>query len=267
VRDLCVSGQALCLMGNHEFNLIEKRHGRTSAKSSNGETIADMEARPRLWRPILEFFESLPLALELPDLRVTHATWNAGCIEELRPALREPSPDHLVAPEWAPLIHLHAPYHGGRLRPGVPEHRFVDEVCGPQWERSIEILLKGHEMEAPGPFQDNDGTWRDKVRAQWWLDGHPEVPRDRRVVFGHYWNMPPIEGRHDALAPPHPSGHPKLRAWFDDNHAHVEPRGCVRVPDHVKVVCIDYNGVTRAEGGRPCVGAYRYPDAEVVWST
>ena len=35
---------------------------------------------------------------------------------------------------------------------------------------------------------------------------------------------------------------------------------------HVDVVCIDSNGVTRA-GECACIGAYRYPEAEVVWST
>lgn len=59
---------------------------------------------------------------------------------------------------------------------------------------------------------------------------------------------------------------PKLRAWFDAHHQAVAPSGRMPVPEAVKTVCVDDNGVTRATGGRPCAGAYRYPEAEVVWA-
>ena len=68
VRGLCADGFALCLLGNHELNLIEWRHGRTKPKGSNRDTIQDIECRPELWNPVLDFFEGLPLALEFVDL-------------------------------------------------------------------------------------------------------------------------------------------------------------------------------------------------------
>ena len=71
--------------------------------------------------------------------------------------------------------------------------------------------------------------------------------------------MPPIPGKHGAFAPPFPSGHPELRAWFEDHHQDVAPSGRAKVPEQVETVCIDFNGVTRA-GERACIGAYRYPE-------
>lgn len=111
-------------MGNHELNLVEWRHERTDPKGSNKPTIADGEARRDLWEPVLDFFETLPLALELEDLRVTHAVWNQGCIEELR-GLGEPAASHPALPDWASLVLLHSPYEGGNHRPEVPFHQYV----------------------------------------------------------------------------------------------------------------------------------------------
>lgn len=56
-----------------------------------------------------------------------------------------------------------------------------------------------------------------------------------------------------------------MRAWLDEHHRAVQTAGRVAVPDAVQAVCIDYNGVARANGGRPCAGAYRYPEGEAIW--
>ncbi|MEL6185715.1 MAG: metallophosphoesterase [Myxococcota bacterium] len=267
VHTLWSRGDAVCLMGNHELNLVEWRHGRAAPKHSNVPTLEDVERRPEVWQPLLDFFETLPLAIETDTLRITHAVWNRGCVRTLEPALRAPDPSHPPHPDWVePWVRLHSPYRHGEFREGVPREPFVDETCGPQKEPALEILLKGHEMDSPEPFTDNDGRSRHRIRAEWWREGHPEVPQDRRIVFGHYWNMPPLPGRHEGFVSPHPSGHPKLRAWFDAHHAAVPRTGSVSVPAAVRAVCIDYNGVVRARGGRPCAGAYRHPEGEVVWA-
>lgn len=68
VRMLCVDGSALCLLGNHELHLVEWRHGVAASKESNRKTIDDIIARRERWDPVLDFFESLPLALEFESL-------------------------------------------------------------------------------------------------------------------------------------------------------------------------------------------------------
>ncbi|MEQ8976639.1 MAG: metallophosphoesterase, partial [Deltaproteobacteria bacterium] len=46
VADRCAEGRALCLLGNHELNLVEWRAGRTKPKASNRATIEQNESRP-----------------------------------------------------------------------------------------------------------------------------------------------------------------------------------------------------------------------------
>ncbi len=258
VKDLCERGGALCTMGNHELNLLEWRAGRTGPKHSNAPTIRSIEADRTRWDPVLDFFATMPLAIELPELRITHAVWHRGCFEALSGALSEPLDSN--ATEWAPHIALHSPYDGERFRSGVPTSRYPG-----QWEKALEVFLKGYESRAAEPFRDNDGVERSHVRCEWWRPEHADaIAPGPRVVFGHYWNMPPLEGVHDAFVPPHPSGHPRLRAWLEQYHADVPARGRCAVPAEVSAVCVDYNGVTRM-GARACIGAYRHPEAEVAW--
>ncbi len=261
VRHLCEGGTALCLMGNHEFNLLEWRHGRSGPKTSNRPTIEDVKARPARWAPVLDFFETLPVSLQLPDLRVIHAVWHRRCVAALEPVLRVPGPDGVDRGVWSTLIHLHSPYHMGRKRPGVPDGPFED-----QDEGAVEILLKGYEIRAEAPFRDNDGKLREFVRSEWWNEDGHNVPLDRRIVFGHYWNLPPVPGHHDAFVPPYPSGRPELRAWFERLLPALTASGVRRVPERVRAVCVDFNGVIRG-GGAACAAAYRHPEAEVVWAS
>ena len=261
VRDRCATGEHLCLLGNHEMNLIEWRRGRTGPKSSNRPTIAAVEANPTEWGPVLDFFESLPVAVELEDLRVIHAVWHRRAVEAVRGKLGMPSVQHPVSAIWSEAVALHAAYEGGRLRPGLSQADFEDQT-----DSALAVLVKGYESRVQDEFRDNDGALRDRVRTEWWKPEYTEVPTDKRTVFGHYWNMPPVSNRHDAFVPPHPSGHPDLRAWFNAHHAAVPDEGTVSVPQDVGAVCVDYNGITRV-GHRACVGAYRHPEAEVVWAT
>jgi hypothetical protein len=115
----------------------------------------------------LDFFESLPLVLEFDDLLFTHATWHLGCIAQLRDALGVESAEHRVHDRWRSHVALHAAFEGGALRQGVPTEIFED-----QWEKSLEIFVKGYESPADEPFVDNDGTLSDKVRTQWWRPEH-----------------------------------------------------------------------------------------------
>ena len=44
--------------------------------------------------------------------------------------------------------------------------------------------MKGYEIPAPEPFEDNDGKVRDMIRTTWWKDADPPVLRDDFRVFG-----------------------------------------------------------------------------------
>lgn len=260
VHMLSKRGIALCLLGNHEYNLVEWRYGRSKPKSSNRSTIESFEAQPQPWAEVLGFFRSLPVAIELPDLRVIHASWYRPAVDALASVLRMPSTDSPAPAEWAPLIALHAVYVGSELRPGIAQEPMPGQTATP-----LEIVIKGPESRVQVPFRDHDGALRHHIRTPWWNDETFDAPRDKRVVFGHYWNMPPLTDDGSQFAPPHPSGHPDLRAWIHAYRASVPDAGRVAVPDEVDAVCVDYSGLTEA-GRRACAGAYRYPEGEVIWA-
>lgn len=126
VRSLCEDGENLCLLGDHELNIVDWRRGRTGWNDSNLKTIAAIEAAPVRWAAILDFFETLPVAVELPDLRVTHAVWHQGCFDQLLPALQRPVAGHSLSSFWREAVRLHAPFEGGNLRQGLPSAPFPD---------------------------------------------------------------------------------------------------------------------------------------------
>lgn len=289
VMDLVRRGRAICLMGNHEYNLVAWRKLGRAPKKSNLSTITDIEERPERWAPVLEFFATLPLAIELPDLRIIHASWHHLAFDAVEPMLGRPTPQ-LDAEGLDPIyvleehIRLVSPFDQGTLVEGLP----AEPLLPPAGDLPHEILVKGFEAAAEQPFPDNEGVLRDAYRVPWWLDEHTEstswvgeggpwhaaegtVPRDKRTVFGHYWNVPPtLAGAHPwrGFAPPAPSGTPQLRTWIDamaDAFPRREMIAEVSVPEDTWAICVDYNSVAKGRGGG-CVGAYRYPDHRIVWA-
>lgn len=97
VRNMTDNQAALCLMGNHEYNAVgytmpieeqgvdsyvrphTTRHNRLIA-----ETLEQFAGYPEEWRSYLEWFQTLPLFLELPGFRVVHACWDQALIDEYK---------------------------------------------------------------------------------------------------------------------------------------------------------------------------------------
>lgn len=261
VLDLCARGRAVCLMGNHEYNLVATVLGLDPARPSNRTTLDDLAARPQRWEPVLQGLATLPLALELPGLRAIHAEWHSHCVNRCRQALA-PRPERL--PPWPSqlmaAVLLASPFTDSGLLPDLPQER-----SDPGGDRPHELLIKGHEEHAPESFLDSDGHQRTLQRACWWQGRRKHVPRDRTIVFGHYWNLPP---RADAplFAPPYASGHPSNLSWIERHLPDLPRSGSLDVPDRERFVCVDYNGLLK-HAATGCVGAYRWPEAEVVWTT
>jgi hypothetical protein len=256
VKCLVDEEKALCLLGNHEYNLVQWRRGRTRPKHSNSKTIEHVDANRSAWEPVLDFFETLPIALELPSVRVIHAVWHREAFEAVASALGTPKP-HPTWGSFASHVALGSPFDGDELRKELPEERHQ-----PSNDRLHELLIKGYEEPIDAPFFDVDGKERVNIRVCWWKDEREEIPRDKRTVFGHYWNVPPA-GPRPHFAPPHPSGHPALREWQAQAAERAPSTGRVRVPDEERFVCVDFNGVARP---RETVGAYRVDTREVVWA-
>ncbi|NBA94292.1 metallophosphoesterase [Pseudomonas sp. R5(2019)] len=97
VHDMVEAGQALCIMGNHEFNALGwttpalpdsgkqfvREHTPRHARLID-ETLTQFAHYPDDWRDFLGWFYELPLFLDAGRFRLVHACWDAGLIEPLR---------------------------------------------------------------------------------------------------------------------------------------------------------------------------------------
>lgn len=153
VRDLVESGLALCIMANHEYNMIcyhswvggdflrphNARHDKQVAVS-----LAAFDQYPAEWLSHLEWFKTLPLLLELPGLRVIHACWDQTKVERLK--------------ERLPNLRL------------TPEFLYESAQAGSEAHSLIEALLKGWEgiLPAGQSYRDAEGLIRTETRLRWW---------------------------------------------------------------------------------------------------
>ena len=154
VMQIVEQGNALAVMGNHEFNALGF-HTRTDSTSdwyrprtnkNIKQHLAFLEAyldKPDELHKVLEFFKTLPLWLDLGDIRVVHACWSADVMSRLKI-------DH----------------HASQLS---PELLRLGSQRGTQEYRDLELLLKGKELPLKnGSFKDKDGTERHEIRVRWW---------------------------------------------------------------------------------------------------
>lgn len=206
VRRMVDGGHALAVMGNHEFNAIAwylkdpvqdgeflRPHGGEVGlknRHQHAAFLAEVEGKPE-HKEVIDWFLTLPLWLELPELRVVHACWHPGHLSYLRAVLRPGNrlDDMLVA---------------AASRKGTSEYR------------AVETLLKGIEIPLPAgsSYRDDDGHERYNTRIRWWdsdaityrkaallpsesrrqltEEAIPDWARigtatDKPVFFGHYW--------------------------------------------------------------------------------
>ncbi len=217
VRRMVDAGAAQAVMGNHEFNAIawflpdpespgehlrkhySEKHGDKNRRQHEA-FLAEVEGKP-LHGELIDWFLSLPLFLELPDLRLVHACWHSLALDYLHPYL---TLDHRLRQET--------------MIPANREPKYDPERDSSTLTifKAVEMVLKG--IEAPLPasygFIDKDGHRRDRMRVRWWdneatdfrraamlsadelktlpncpVPPHVLVGHDggKPVFFGHYW--------------------------------------------------------------------------------
>ena len=198
VRNMIDAGEALSVMGNHEFNAIAYATQLTGSNAylrphseenkSSHQVFLDAYADDhQAYHDVIAWFKSLPLWLDFGDLRVVHACWDRAIIDRL----------------------------------GIPQltnDLLINASKKDTWEyEAIETLLKGKEVPLKDgvSFHDKDGNERHEIRVRWWdpsattyhaafmgpdharthipddeLDsdhlieyGHTEPP----LMLGHYW--------------------------------------------------------------------------------
>jgi len=207
VRRMVDAGSAQAIMGNHEFNAIawhtpdpqlngEHLRRRMGSKGDvnrmqHAAFLREVDGKPELHQDLVKWFMTLPLWLDLPDIRVVHACWHDGYMQMLKP--------HLTA--------------NNQL---TPELMVAASRAGRMEFLTVDGLTKGLEVELPDghSFKDKDEHVRHNVRIRWWeTQSHtyrdlalmPDAIRERLpaiplitdsrtpydnakpVFFGHYW--------------------------------------------------------------------------------
>ncbi|MEC5129556.1 metallophosphoesterase [Verrucomicrobiales bacterium BCK34] len=195
------NGQALAVMGNHEFNFVsymtpDDNGGYLRERSEKNtklvrETLQSFRGRESALADAVEWMKALPFFLELDGLRVVHASWVPEDIDFLRESSLEDEA-----------------FLSAANRKGTREYE------------AIEHVLKG--IEAPLPdgitLPDANGIERDSLRVKWWenLDGKSWraiafPPReDLSEEVAAFKEGAGVAGVYPADAPPLFIGHYKL---------------------------------------------------------
>ncbi|MEE3330418.1 MAG: metallophosphoesterase [Myxococcota bacterium] len=270
---LVESGNAQCVVGNHELNAL--RDDAKQYRSGEGwwygrdepgydSVVVERQEKERVFTP---FLRRLPAAVERADLRVVHACWHAPSIETVRTHqsvidcfhqqhqalvsvlgdLREKAARAIEASGYE----LRDRRNPDRPIPMIPELAAFDERN--QMGNAAKVVTSGIERTADEPFWAS-GKWRLVERLRWWdeFDGTP-------VVVGHYWRRYHTgrAGRHESDADLF--GELAADQWLGR---------------HRKVMCIDYSvGLRfqeRKQGREPsafdnCLAALRVPEWRLVF--
>ena len=178
VRSMVCEGSALCIMGNHEYNAIcyhtkdpdaplEYLRKHTAEKTKQHQQfLQEYMKDPKELEETIQWFQALPLWLDMGDFRVIHACWDQRSIDLI----------------GDPYLFKN-------------KKSLVDSVREPSdLFQATDCILKGKEFELPNDmsFKDNDGKERCHTRLRWWLQGVTDleslgmqIPKSRELIGCH----------------------------------------------------------------------------------
>ncbi len=151
VRSMIESGSALSVMGNHEFNAISyaskhpktkqylRAHSETNLKQHKA-FLNSFSSLQEHYYEIIDWFRTLPLWLDLGDLRVIHACWDGALINALGSS-------------------------------ALTESLLVKASDKSNAEyQAIETLIKGKQVSLANgwSYYDEDSNPRKSMRVRWW---------------------------------------------------------------------------------------------------
>ncbi len=169
VKSMIDAKTALSVLGNHEYNAIcmntldangnyLRSHSDKNLRQHK-ETIDAFRDYPDEWKMYVEWFRELPIFIELPEIRIIHATWDFELIKFIK----------------------------NRIPSLCINEQFIQQtnIKGTKEHEAVEILLKGREILLPDKkkYTDKDGTKRRKIRIKWWQDNHNKSYRDVAVNY------------------------------------------------------------------------------------
>ena len=200
VRSMVESGNALALMGNHEYNALAFENSFDGKPlrphlprniNQYKETLDQFAHDRSTYESHLKWFFELPLFHQTEDFCAVHACWDTDQVSALEKNLNGVQLDYDTLVE--------------------------SSKSGSKLHEQIEVTLKGKEIDLPEDvfFRDKDNNERTRVRIKWWKDPSnknfkelalpyyesiPNVPvpassdfgtiygvEEKPVFFGHYW--------------------------------------------------------------------------------
>lgn len=200
VRSMVESGNALALMGNHEYNALAfentfegkplRPHTPANIRQYR-ETQDQFDYIRATYESHLKWFFDLPLFHQTEDFCAVHACWDVDQVSALEKNINGVKLDYTSLVESSNI--------------------------GSELHKQIEVTLKGKEVDLPEGvfFRDKDKNKRTRIRIKWWkdpsnktyqeialpyLESIPNVPvpafsefdsiygkEEKPVFFGHYW--------------------------------------------------------------------------------
>ena len=229
VRAMTEEGQALAIAGNHEVNALKfaqrdetgaflKEHSQWNQQVHAACLEQIAIPHPREWAEWLQWFRELPLYLDLGDLRMVHACWNADAIKQIGPI--------------NPLTEQNLLRYGGK---NTPENALLGN------------LINGPEATMPEPHVQKcgDGKHRAEIRIRWWISGQNQTCAD--LIFPPSRDIPPVPPA--VLPATREYGPEELPVFF----GHYALKQSTLHPQKNNVACLDY-GI--GKGG--FLAAYRW---------
>lgn len=236
VRKMVEADAAIAIMGNHEYNAVAfatlaadgsyLRSHNAVHKKQHQETLDQFVNYPDDWQSYLEWFYTLPLFLDLGELRIVHACWDEEHIEWLKSKNYFTLNDELL----------------------LASHQ-KDSLS----YKVINDTLKGKECNIPEKFtwHDKDGHPRKTNRIKWWVNSNsnsygeflfncPQSILDEKIPANLKFNI------YSKEAPPVFFGH----YWLEDKFPVIQAEN---------VICLDYSV---AKNG--ALVAYRWNGEEII---
>ena len=242
VREMTQGGSALAVIGNHEFNALayhtpdpleDGRHLRPHTEKNirqHAATLESFEGHEMELADTLDWFRSLPLWMDLGELRVVHAAWHPESMVALG--------DYLT--------------HDLTLQDDVLEPM---SRGGQVAYESVERILKGVEVELPDgySFMDKDGQKRREARIRWWLQQEGLSWRELALGPPELIDQLPDQPMREGASPGYPEDAPPVfigHYWWTGTPAPLAPN----------VACLDYS--VAKPGGQ--LVAYRWDGEQVL---
>jgi hypothetical protein len=237
------SGNALAVMGNHEYNAVAwatedpqnpgqfLRPHIDKNFDQHREFLEQVGEGSELHQSFIEWFKTLPLFLDLPEFRVVHACWHPRYLQAINPFLDDQ--DRLLPPAWEQTSRK-----------------------GSEAYDALETLLKGLEIRLPSgyEFRDKYDHARSNIRTRWW-DMEGVTYRDLAMVPADVIELIPHDPIPEDVLPGYDNEKPVFvgHYWMSGEPAPLN--------DHV--ACLDYS-VAGTHGGKLC--AYRWEPSKTLSS-